>query len=265
MSGAGPVGARDPRVRDWLEALRELGVSDLPKTAKPRLAVPAAAEPPARGAPAPARAGGEQSLFDERTVLPEGSDPGEALRLLRDEEIGDCRRCALSAGRRTIVFGSGNPHAQLMFIGEGPGADEDAQGLPFVGRAGRKLTEMIEKGMGIPRDEVYIANIVKCRPPDNRDPKPDEIAACQGFLFRQIDIIRPKVIVALGKPAANTLLGKNAPISALRGRWWTIRDTLLLPTFHPAYLLRSYTPENRRTVWEDLMKVKRVLDGGPPD
>ena len=205
-------------------------------------------------------AGHPEGLFDERFTLPPGADPAQGLEDLRVEEIGDCVRCKLCRGRKSIVFGSGNARARLMFIGEGPGADEDEQGLPFVGRAGQKLTEMIEKGMGIPRSDCYIANIIKCRPPDNRDPEPDEIAACEGFLYKQIDIIRPKVIVALGRFAAQTLLRTKMPISALRGRFWKYRDTLLMPTFHPAFVLRQYTPENRRIVWEDLKKVKQVLE-----
>src|SRR5207247_1187373 len=187
-----------------------------------------------------------EGLFEERFTLPEGADPAETLERLRVEDIGECDRCKLSRGRTRIVFGSGNPSARLMFVGEAPGEDEDQQGLPFVGRAGQKLTEMIEKGMGIPRSDCYIANIIKCRPPQNRNPEPDEIAACETFLFRQIDIIRPKVIVALGRFAAQTLLRTNTPISSLRGRFWTYRGTLLMPTFHPSYLLRQYTPENRR-------------------
>jgi len=151
-----------------------------------------------------------------------------------------------------------------MFVGEAPGADEDAQGLPFVGRAGQLLTKMIESmkvgGRRLARDEVYIANIIKCRPPGNRDPEPDEIAACEGFLFSQIAIIRPLVIVALGAFAARTLLRSKAPISALRGRFHQYRGTLLMPTFHPAYILRSYTEETRRTVYEDLKKVAAELE-----
>ena len=276
----------EPHLRERLLWLKELGVRDLRRrtvTPAPAPTAAAASSPPAPSLPsaAPPRpaAGGSPAapgggiepepsgpaagLFDEAFALPEGADPAEALDHLRAAEIGDCRRCKLSRGRRTIVFGSGNPRARLMFVGEGPGADEDAQGLPFVGRAGQKLTEMIEKGMGIPRTECYIANIVKCRPPGNRDPEPDEIDACEGFLFRQIDVIRPKVIVALGKFATQTLLRSKAPISALRGRFFSYRGTLLMPTFHPAFLLRQYTPENRRLVWGDLQKVVEAL--GEPE
>jgi DNA polymerase len=193
-----------------------------------------------------------------------GIDPARALEELRGEEIGDCTRCPLAQGRKTIVFGSGSPTARLMFVGEGPGADEDEQGLPFVGRAGQLLTKMIGamvvRGRPLTREEVYIANIIKCRPPGNRDPEPDEIAACEGFLFRQIAIIRPRLIVALGAFAARTLLQSKAPISALRGRFHEYRGTLLMPTFHPAYVLRNYTAETRRTVYEDLKTAAAELD-----
>lgn len=186
----------------------------------------------------------------------------DAAKLLADlrEEIGDCTRCKLSKGRTHIVFGSGNPNAELVFVGEGPGADEDAQGLPFVGRAGKKLTEIIEKGMGLDREkETYICNIVKCRPPGNRDPEPDEIAACKPFLVKQLQAIRPKVLVALGKPAASTLLGRPVPIMSERGTWHEYEGIKLMLTFHPAFLLRFYTIENRRNIQNDMKKVLTVL------
>jgi uracil-DNA glycosylase family 4 len=212
------------------------------------------------------RSARQDGLFAERFEAPDGADPAALLDELRREEIGDCTRCKLAGGRKTIVFGSGSPAAGLMFVGEGPGADEDAQGLPFVGRAGQLLTKMIESmkvgGRKLAREEVYIANIIKCRPPGNRDPEPDEIAACEGFLFRQIAIIQPRVIVALGAFAARTLLRSKAPISALRGRFHEYRGTLLMPTFHPAYILRNYTEETRRTVYEDLKKAAAVLERG---
>jgi len=167
-------------------------------------------------------------------------------------ELGDCRRCALCEGRNTIVFGDGHPDADLLFIGEGPGEQEDRQGLPFVGRAGELLTQMIEKGIGIPRREVYICNIVKCRPPQNRNPLPPEVSACRPFLDGQIRAVAPKVIVTLGKPAASLLLGRDIPITRVRGTWHEYRGIPLMPTLHPAYVLRQYTPENRRAVWEDL-------------
>jgi uracil-DNA glycosylase len=179
-----------------------------------------------------------------------------SLRAIR-EEIGDCRRCKLCSGRTQIVFGVGNPSAQVMFIGEGPGEDEDRQGEPFVGRAGKLLTDIITGGMGLRRGDVYIANVVKCRPPGNRNPEPDEIAACQPFLFAQIDAVDPKVIVALGKFAAQTLLQTTAPISKLRGRWVEFRGRKLMPTFHPSYLLR--TPGDKKLVWEDIKLVMKEL------
>ncbi len=166
--------------------------------------------------------------------------------------LGECTRCDLCQGRQSIVFGDGNPDADLMFIGEGPGEQEDLRGLPFVGRAGELLTQMIEKGIGIPRSEVYICNIVKCRPPRNRNPLPPEVSACQPFLEGQIRAVAPKVIVTLGKPAASLLLGRNIAITRLRGTWQEFQGIPLMPTFHPAYLLRQYTIENRSAVWQDL-------------
>ena len=166
--------------------------------------------------------------------------------------LGDCTRCRLSEGRTQIVFGDGNPEADLLFVGEGPGQEEDRRGLPFVGRAGELLTQMIEKGLGIPRSSVYICNIVKCRPPGNRTPLADEVSKCRPFLDGQIAAVRPRVIVALGKPATSLLLGRDVPITRVRGQWHDYRGTPLMPTYHPAFILRQYTPENRRLVWEDL-------------
>ncbi|MGH9140797.1 MAG: uracil-DNA glycosylase [Vicinamibacterales bacterium] len=180
----------------------------------------------------------------------------DALVAIR-ADIGDCTRCKLhTLGRKQIVFGVGNPEADLMFVGEAPGADEDEQGIPFVGRAGQLLTKIIE-AIELRRDDVYIANIIKCRPPQNRNPEPDEVASCEPFLFRQIDTIKPKVIVALGKYAAQTLLRSETPISRLRGRIFEYRGARLVPTFHPAYLLRN--PSSKREVWEDMKLVKRLL------
>jgi DNA polymerase len=180
----------------------------------------------------------------------------EALVAVRTE-IGDCTRCKLHAlGRTQIVFGVGNPDADLMFVGEAPGGDEDIQGIPFVGRAGQLLTKIVE-AIGLTRDEVYIANVIKCRPPGNRNPEPDEVAMCEPFLFEQIDIIKPKVIVALGKFGAQTLLRTLDPISRLRGRVYDYRGAKLIPTFHPAYLLRN--PASKREVWEDMKLVRRLL------
>lgn len=171
--------------------------------------------------------------------------------------IGDCERCKLAPHRTQIVFGVGNPDADLVFVGEAPGADEDARGEPFVGRAGQLLTEIIVKGMKIRRQDVYIANIIKCRPPQNRDPEPDEIAACEPFLKHQLALIKPKVIVTLGKFAAQCLLKTRTPITRLRGVWATYQGIPLMPTFHPAYLLRN--PSDKRLVWQDIQQVMKVL------
>jgi len=181
----------------------------------------------------------------------------ESLPALR-AHIGDCTRCKLHRlGRKQVVFGVGNPNARLMFVGEGPGADEDEQGEPFVGKAGQLLTKIIE-AIGLKRSDVYIANVIKCRPPNNRNPEPDEVATCQPFLFAQLDLIKPKVVVALGNFAAHALLGSDAPISRLRGRVQEFRGgAKLIPTFHPAFLLR--TPERKRDVWEDMKKVRALL------
>lgn len=172
------------------------------------------------------------------------------------EDLGECARCKLHKHRHTIVFGDGNPKAQLVFVGEGPGADEDAQGLPFVGRAGKLLTQMIE-AMGLERKDVYICNVVKCRPPENRTPEEDEVSTCSPFLLRQLDVIGPKVIVCLGAVAAKTLLKTNRGISHFRGQWLDYRSSKLMATYHPAYLLRN--PNAKPEVWKDLQKVMAVL------
>jgi uracil-DNA glycosylase len=193
----------------------------------------------------------------ETTPVPFFTNPADALSAIR-EDIGDCTRCTLhTLGRTQIVFGSGKPDADLMFVGEAPGADEDLEGVPFVGRSGQLLTKIIE-AIGLARDDVYIANVIKCRPPQNRNPEPDEVATCEPFLFRQIDAIKPKVIVALGKFAAQTLLRTEDPISRLRGRLFDYRGAKLIPTFHPAYLLRNQSA--KRDVWEDMKLVKKLLD-----
>jgi DNA polymerase len=189
------------------------------------------------------------------TEVPLYKSPADALTAVR-ADIGDCVRCKLHAqGRRQIVFGVGNPEADLMFVGEAPGGDEDVQGIPFVGRAGQLLTKIIE-AIDLRREDVYIANVIKCRPPGNRNPEQDEVDTCEPFLFQQIDIIKPKVIVALGTFAARTLLRTLDPISRLRGRVYDYRGAKLIPTFHPAFLLRN--PAAKREVWED-MKVARTL------
>ncbi len=180
----------------------------------------------------------------------------DALAAIR-ADIGDCTRCKLhTLGRTQVVFGVGNPNADLMFVGEAPGADEDEQGIPFIGRAGQLLTKIIE-AIALTREDVYIANIIKCRPPQNRNPEPDEVATCEPFLFQQIDAIKPKIIVALGKYAAQTLLRTDTPISRLRGQQFDYRGSTLIPTFHPAYLLRN--PSSKREVWDDMKLVKTLL------
>jgi len=189
------------------------------------------------------------------------ADPAAVLAGVRND-IGDCTRCKLHTGRRHIVFGIGNPRARLMFVGEAPGADEDDQGIPFVGRAGQLLTDIIEKGLKMPRAEVYIANVIKCRPPGNRNPEPDEVASCEPFLFRQIETVRPEVIVALGTFAAQTLLRTRTPISRLRGQVFDHQGARLVPTFHPSFLLRN--PSSKRDVWEDMKKVLALLGLAAP-
>ncbi|HEX2456783.1 MAG TPA: uracil-DNA glycosylase [Vicinamibacterales bacterium] len=192
----------------------------------------------------------------EATPVAFARSAADVLTAVR-EDIGDCTRCKLHRlGRRQVVFGVGNPTADLMFVGEAPGADEDIQGEPFVGRAGQLLTKIIE-AIGLTRDDVYIANVIKCRPPENRNPEPDEVETCEPFLFRQIDAISPKVIVALGTFAAKALLKTQDSISRLRGRVYDYRGAKLIPTFHPAFLLRS--PDRKRDVWDDMKKVRALL------
>jgi DNA polymerase len=172
------------------------------------------------------------------------------------EDLGECTRCRLHLQRNKIVFGAGNPRAELVFVGEGPGHDEDVQGLPFVGRAGKLLTQMIE-AMGLTREQVYICNVVKCRPPENRKPEDDEVATCSPYLYRQLDVIAPKAIVCLGLTAAQALLKTKDSISRFRGTWFDFRNTKLLATYHPAYLLRN--PNAKGEVWKDLQKVMALL------
>ena len=205
----------------------------------------------------------EDNSFEVVNAKPEYgvADPVAALKLIR-EDLGDCTRCKLhKQGRKQIVFGVGNPRAELMFVGEGPGADEDAQGIPFVGKAGQLLNNMIA-AMGIKREEVYIANVVKCRPPGNRTPEPDEANTCSQFLFRQIDVIRPQVLVALGATAATYLFGSRQPLAGLRGRVHAFRGSQLIVTYHPAYLLRD--PRQKKEAWADLQIAMRELGLKPP-
>ncbi len=203
----------------------------------------------------------EEAALGEIDGFPRAEDAAAKLRRLR-EVIGDCRRCMLCERRTQIVFGVGNPRAEVMFVGEGPGEEEDRKGEPFVGRAGQLLTDIITQGMGLKRSDVYIANVVKCRPPGNRNPEPDEIAACQPFLIAQIEVISPKVVVALGKFAAQTLLETTTPISKLRGQWAEFRGRKLMPTFHPSYLLRN--PADKKLVWADIQMVMREVGLEPP-
>lgn len=206
------------------------------------------------------RADGPAQPFDSRDAasgvpLAQGNDDSlEAIQI----EIGpDCRRCKLcSLGRTQVVFGKGHAKARLMFVGEAPGEEEDQRGEPFVGRSGQLLTKIIE-AIGLSREQVYIANVIKCRPPANRNPEPDEVATCEPFLFRQIDVIKPRVIVPLGKFAAQSLLKTLDPITKLRGRQFDYRGAVLIPTFHPAYLLRN--PSAKREVWDDMKKVREIL------
>ena len=234
----------------------------------------------------PATAAAEQSTFasspEETAYLPEeqaiaprkpisapplvttsvlaSGDKAAALQLIRDD-LGDCTRCALHKGRNKIVFADGDPNARLMFVGEGPGADEDAQGLPFVGRAGQLLNNMIA-AMGLKREQVYIANVVKCRPPGNRTPEPEEANTCSPFLFRQIDVVRPQVLVALGATAATYLLGRRQPLAGLRGRVHAFRGMQLIVTYHPAFLLRD--PRQKKEAWADLQIAMKELGLKPP-
>jgi DNA polymerase len=238
---------------EWVAYLKDIGVRELHVR---REATATDAPQPTRGS---ATSAGDADLF------PLAGSPqraaGEAARELAAirDDLGTCTRCRLCEGRTNIVFGVGNADADLMFVGEGPGADEDAQGEPFVGRAGQKLNDMI-RAIGLEREQVYIANIVKCRPPQNRDPKPDEVAMCSPFLFRQIDAIRPRVIVTLGSPATKLLLNTSTGITRLRGNFQDFRGVPVMPTFHPAYLLRAYTRENRQKVWDDLRAAKARAD-----
>ncbi len=231
--------------------LASLGSIGIAPAAAPSSAGRDRAPEPVPSAPEAARPGGETPSV-------------QGLEEIR-EWLGDCRRCKLASGRRSIVFGQGNPRAEIVFVGEGPGAEEDEQGLAFVGRAGQLLTDIIEKGMRLARSEVWIGNVIKCRPPQNRNPEPDEILACQPFLEAQIRAIRPRVIVGLGKFAAQWLLKTAEPISRLRGRLGEYEGIPVMPTYHPAYLLRN--PAGKKDVWEDMKAVLRLLGRpvpGPP-
>ncbi len=248
--------ALDPQMRkavaDRISFYHELGIYDFYRRPRPEPVSPVRqlqiGEPTE---PAP-----QMSKANAAAQPSNPTDRTSRLRLIR-EEIGDCTRCRLhKQGRKQIVFGVGNPNADLMFIGEAPGADEDEQGEPFVGRAGQLLNNMI-KAMGLLREDVYIANIIKCRPPSNRTPERDECETCSPFLMQQIKVISPKAIVALGAVAAKTLLAVNAPMSELRGHWYDFRGTRLAVTYHPAFLLRD--PRQKKEAWKDLQMVMKEL------
>jgi DNA polymerase len=265
------------QLRDHLEFFGELGVAGMraepewrSRRMDPAAASAAASKPAAReesAAPAAslavADAGvggmGVAASGPAEDIVQILTSPAAALAALKVDIGPDCRRCKLhTLGRKQVVFGVGNPQADLMFVGEAPGADEDIQGEPFVGRAGQLLTKIIE-AIDLRREDVYIANVIKCRPPQNRNPEPDEVEQCEPFLFRQIDTIKPKVIVALGKFAAQSLLRTAEPITRIRGREFAYRDAILMPTYHPAYLLRN--PSAKRDVWEDMKRVRDILKG----
>ncbi|MBI4460759.1 MAG: uracil-DNA glycosylase [Acidobacteria bacterium] len=262
---------------EWLKYYRDLGFTHLYRRPSPLSATEVPKVPLASGEahesqtlPSPSATMGQtspdtfpNSEFAVKTApgsLFSGIAPGETLEQIRDD-LGDCRRCKLWKGRKSIVFGSGNPKAEIVFVGEGPGADEDEQGLPFVGRAGQLLTDMIEKGMKIPRSEVYICNIIKCRPPENRKPEKDEVAACRRFVERQIDAVRPRVICALGATAAETLLDRREAMGKLRGQWYEFHGFPLLVSYHPAFLLRD--PSKKSEAWTDLKKIMAFLNSDP--
>ena len=254
--------ATDPRaqLRAHLEFYKDLGVAGFSRetswtSSQSSNAVDAAPRAGGDGRTGEPTLPSASSLMQPESPL--GALPSlEALR----EHIGPlCTRCKLcTQGRKQVVFGVGNPTADLMFVGEAPGSDEDEQGVPFVGRAGQLLTKIIE-AIDMRRDDVYIANVIKCRPPGNRNPEPDEVLTCEPFLFRQIDLVQPKVVVALGKFAAQSLLRTDMPITKLRGQVHPFRGAVLVPTFHPAYLLRS--PDKKRETWEDMKLVRSILRG----
>ena len=233
--------------------VRAAGAVEAEKPGRPKAAIRRSAIVPA--AP-PAHSDGSTA-----PPGPRPEEPGQALDAIR-AWIGDCRRCRLCEKRTHIVFGVGDPKARVMFIGEGPGADEDAQGEPFVGRAGKLLTDIITKGMGLSRSQVYIANVVKCRPPGNRDPEPDEVQACLPFLEAQIDAIRPEVIVGLGRVAIQALLKALVQITKFRGTWTDYRGSAMMPTYHPSYLLRN--PSAKGQVWKDIQEVMARLGLSAP-
>lgn len=246
-------------LRKYLEFYQDLRITTLYKvaTAPAEVSAQPVAPPVAPSAPVSAPAPIREAIA--KVELPPLAPQGESLLQIL-EDIGDCRRCRLHEGRNKLVFGVGSEKAPLVFVGEGPGADEDAQGLPFVGRAGQLLTQMIEgtakkEGIEIHRDDVYICNVVKCRPPENRTPEPDEMEICGQFLYRQLSAIRPKAICALGGTAARAVTGHKEGVTKMRGRWFQWRDIPVMVTYHPSYLLRPYNQNAKREAWEDLKRV----------
>ena len=204
---------------------------------------------------------GVHVLFKREAMREVEDETAEELEALDENYVKGCRKCRLHEGRKNTVFGRGNPHAELMFVGEAPGADEDEEGVPFVGRAGTLLDKMVF-AMGLTRDEIFIANIIKCRPPDNRDPRADEVEACMPYLERQIELVEPTLICTLGLPASKTLLDSNKAMWEMRGNWSRYKGIPVLPTYHPAYLLRS--PGQKKKAWKDLKMVMKALEEGPP-
>ncbi|HEU4390202.1 MAG TPA: uracil-DNA glycosylase [Blastocatellia bacterium] len=269
------------QIREQLSFYELIGITDIGGAQRPRdhadeqpvseppVATPGEERPAEAGVPeAPSAVFEQATLFGvadpasapvRRPVRAPGLLPVKPDASLEDirTDIGDCRRCKLCEQRSNIVFGEGDPNADLMFIGEGPGADEDATGRPFVGRAGQLLDKIIA-AIGMRREETYIANVVKCRPPGNRTPERDEVSTCEQFLYRQIAVIRPRVIVTLGSPAFQCVLRSRDSVTKIRGEWRDLEGIAVMPTFHPAYLLRS--PDKKREVWEDMKKVRKRLD-----
>lgn len=245
--------SKQDAVRQYLEFYKDLGVKELyRRNAPPAAVVPDIVAPP----PPPP----QPAVVKPIITLPSLEPENDSLDAIRADIGADCKRCRLCEQRNKIVFGSGNENARLVFVGEGPGADEDAQGVPFVGRAGQLLTQMIDgtaakEGIGITRADVYICNVVKCRPPENRTPLPDEMEICGQFLFRQLMAIKPKAICALGSTAAKAVLGTKDGVTKLRGNWQKWRDIPVMVTYHPSYLLRPYNQNAKREAWEDLKKV----------
>lgn len=254
------------QLKGHLELLASGGMTHMPRKTRPSTARPKAPAPrPAPSAAKPAARGLRPVIVPSAALVELKTHPSARARKLEElaEQVRVCARCALCETRTQTVFGTGNPDSMLMIVGEAPGGDEDARGIPFVGRAGNLLTDIIEKGMKYRRQDVYIANVLKCRPPGNRNPEPHEIEACRGFLLKQIEIIDPKVILAVGRFPAQWLTRSNASIGELRGRVFEHDGRKVIATYHPAYVLRNYTVETRKKVHEDVLKVVEILGKGP--